>query len=486
MRGAAGATRPATDAAGDAAGRRRRRRPTVCDHGAVAPRGDGLLTHDLLPGEKGPQDACGVFGVWAPGEEVAKLAYFGLYALQHRGQESAGIATVQRRAAPRLQGHGPRLAGLRRDRAQRADRAHRARAHAGTRPPAAAPGRTPSRRSAPTAGGTVALGHNGNLTNTAELVDLVAERYGAPAPRRARPRQHDRHRARHRAARGRPGPHARGDGARGAAAAARRVLPRLHGREHALRRPRPAGRPPARARPPRARLGRRERDRRRWTSSARRSCARSSRASSSPSTPTACAPRGSRRSTAPAASSSTSTSPAPTPRSPAGPCTRRASRWAASSRASTPSTPTSSSRCRSPARPAAVGYAAESGIPFAQGLTKNAYVGRTFIQPSQTLRQLGIRLKLNPLREVIRGKRLVVVDDSIVRGNTQRALVRMLREAGAAEVHVRISLAAGEVAVLLRHRLRVAARSSSRTASASRRSARRSAPTRSATSRSRA
>jgi amidophosphoribosyltransferase len=72
---------------------------------------------------------------------------------------------------------------------------------------------------------------------------------------------------------------------------------------------------------------------------------------------------------------------------------------------------------------------------------KNAYVGRTFIQPSQTIRQLGIRLKLNPLREVIRGRRLVVVDDSIVRGNTQRALVRMLREAGAAAVHVRISSA---------------------------------------------
>jgi amidophosphoribosyltransferase len=73
------------------------------------------------------------------------------------------------------------------------------------------------------------------------------------------------------------------------------------------------------------------------------------------------------------------------------------------------------------------------------GLVKNSYVGRTFIQPSQTIRQLGIRLKLNPLRDVVRGKRLVVVDDSIVRGNTQRALVRMLREAGALEVHVRIS-----------------------------------------------
>ena len=89
--------------------------------------------------------------------------------------------------------------------------------------------------------------------------------------------------------------------------------------------------------------------------------------------------------------------------------------------------------------PAAIGYAERSGIPYSAGLVKNAYVGRTFIQPSQTIRQLGIRLKLNPLRDVIRGKRLVVVDDSIVRGNTQRAIVRMLREAGAVEVHVRIS-----------------------------------------------
>lgn len=89
--------------------------------------------------------------------------------------------------------------------------------------------------------------------------------------------------------------------------------------------------------------------------------------------------------------------------------------------------------------PAAVGYAQESGIPFGQGLMKNAYVGRTFIQPSQSIRQLGIRLKLNPLRSVIEGKKLIVVDDSIVRGNTQRALIKMLRDAGAAEVHVRIA-----------------------------------------------
>jgi amidophosphoribosyltransferase len=89
--------------------------------------------------------------------------------------------------------------------------------------------------------------------------------------------------------------------------------------------------------------------------------------------------------------------------------------------------------------PAAIGYAQASGIPYGQGLVKNSYVGRTFIQPSQTIRQRGIRLKLNPLRGVIAGQRVVVVDDSIVRGNTQQAIVAMLREAGAAEVHVRIS-----------------------------------------------
>jgi amidophosphoribosyltransferase len=88
---------------------------------------------------------------------------------------------------------------------------------------------------------------------------------------------------------------------------------------------------------------------------------------------------------------------------------------------------------------AAGGYAEASGIPFGEGLMKNRYVGRTFIQPSQSMRQLGIRLKLNPLREAIRGRRLVVVDDSIVRGNTTKAIVGMLREAGASQVHVRIT-----------------------------------------------
>ena len=89
--------------------------------------------------------------------------------------------------------------------------------------------------------------------------------------------------------------------------------------------------------------------------------------------------------------------------------------------------------------PAAEGFARASGIPFGQGLVKNRYIGRSFIAPNQELRARAVRMKLNPLRENIRGKRLVVVDDSIVRGTTQHQLVRMLREAGAREVHLRIT-----------------------------------------------
>lgn len=89
--------------------------------------------------------------------------------------------------------------------------------------------------------------------------------------------------------------------------------------------------------------------------------------------------------------------------------------------------------------PAALGFSAASGIEYTDGIVKNRYVGRTFIQPTQEMRQLGIRLKLNPLPSVIRNKRLVVIDDSIVRGNTSKRLVQMLRDAGAKEVHLRIT-----------------------------------------------
>jgi amidophosphoribosyltransferase len=90
------------------------------------------------------------------------------------------------------------------------------------------------------------------------------------------------------------------------------------------------------------------------------------------------------------------------------------------------------------ATPAAIGYALQSGIPYTEGLIKNRYIGRTFIQPNQGLRERGVGLKFNPLPEVLRGKRVVVVDDSIVRGTTTRPIIELLRRAGATEVHVRI------------------------------------------------
>ena len=89
--------------------------------------------------------------------------------------------------------------------------------------------------------------------------------------------------------------------------------------------------------------------------------------------------------------------------------------------------------------PAAVGYAHESGIPFRMGLIRNHYVGRTFIEPEQAIRDFGVKLKLNPVRELLEGKRIALVDDSIVRGTTSRKIVRLLREAGAAEIHMRVS-----------------------------------------------
>jgi amidophosphoribosyltransferase len=88
---------------------------------------------------------------------------------------------------------------------------------------------------------------------------------------------------------------------------------------------------------------------------------------------------------------------------------------------------------------AALGYSRESGLPFELGMTRNHYVGRTFIEPKQSIRNFGVKVKLNPVQSLIRGRRVVLIDDSIVRGTTSRKIVRMMREAGAAEVHLRIS-----------------------------------------------
>jgi len=403
----------------------------------VAPRGDGLLSHELLPGEKGPQDACGVFGVWAPGEEVSKLAYFGLYALQHRGQESAGIATSNGQQLLVYKDMGL-VSQVFNESALNALTGHLAIGHTRYSTTGASTWENAQPTLGATAGGTIALGHNGNLTNTAELVDLVAERYGSQR--------------RGELARGNTTDTAlvtallAGDPDHTLEATALEVLPRLRGAfclvfidERTLY----AARDPQGVRP--LVLGRLERG---WVVASEISALDIVGASYV-------------REVEPGelicidADGLRSSRFAPVDRAGcvfeyvylARPDTSIAGRSVHSARVEMgrqlarefPVDADIVIPVPESGTPAAVGYAAESGIRFAQGLTKNAYVGRTFIQPSQTLRQLGIRLKLNPLREVIRGRRIVVVDDSIVRGNTQRALIRMLREAGAAEVHVRIS-----------------------------------------------
>jgi len=403
-------------------------------------RGDGRLTHEVLPGEKGPQDACGVFGVWAPGEDVARLTYFGLYALQHRGQESAGIATSDGSTILVFKDMGL-VSQVFDDAALSSLRGHVALGHTRYSTTGSSTWENAQPTLGPTGAGTVALGHNGNLTNTPALMDLARDRYGtdlrgelgrgsstdtAVITTLLRGEQDD------------PDPSL----VRNALA----VLPLLEGafslvfideqtlyaaRDRYGLRPLVLGRLPAG-----------------WAVASETAALDIVGATFV-------------REIEPGELLTINEDGLASHRfadpRPAGcvfeyvylarPDTRIAGRSINSSRLEMGRTlarehpvaadlviPTPDS-----GTPAAIGYAQASGIPFAQGLVKNAYVGRTFIQPTQTIRQLGIRLKLNPLREVIEGKRLVVVDDSIVRGNTQRALVRMLREAGAAEVHVRSS-----------------------------------------------
>jgi len=147
--------------------------------GAVA-RGDGRLSHDLLPGEKGPQDACGIFGVWAPGEEVAKLTYYGLYALQHRGQESAGMAVSNGSQILVYKDMGL-VAQVFDETSLESLKGHIAVGHCRYSTTGGSTWENAQPTLGATSGGTVALGHNGNLTNSLELRDLVAERYGAAA-----------------------------------------------------------------------------------------------------------------------------------------------------------------------------------------------------------------------------------------------------------------------------------------------------------------
>jgi amidophosphoribosyltransferase len=397
-------------------------------------RPDGLLNHNVLGEDKGPQDACGVFGVWAPGEEVAKLSFYGLYALQHRGTESAGIATSDGERILIFKDMGlvsqvfteGDLATL---------KGNLAIGHCrySTTGSSTWVNAQPTLR--PTNYGTLALAHNGNLTNTGDLAELVQKLEGSATSMSGITTDTEIMTALIAL-----------QDEKNVEASALAVLPQLEGAfslvfmdEQTLyaARDRHGVRPLV--------LGKLETGwvvasesaaldivgaafvreiepgefiaidvngvrSQRWAEAQPKGCLFEYVYLARPDT--TIAGSGIHKTRVAIGAQLAKEAPAeadlviPVPES---------------------------------GTPAAIGYAKESGIPFGLGLVKNSYVGRTFIQPSQTIRQLGIRLKLNPLREIIEGKRIVVVDDSIVRGNTQRAIVRMLREAGAREIHVRIS-----------------------------------------------
>ena len=397
-------------------------------------RPDGLLNHNYPGDDKGPQDACGVFGVWAPDEEVAKLTFYGLYALQHRGTESAGIATSD----------GDRIVvfkdmGLVSQVFTESDLA--------TLPGDLAIGHTrcsttgsstwvnaqPTLR--PTKSGTLALAHNGNLTNTGDLAEMVSKLESPAKNERGATTdteimtaliglQHEKN----------------------VEASALAVLPLLEGafslvfmdeRTLYAARDRHGVRPLV--------IGKLERG---WVVASESAALDIVGAAFvrevEPGEFLIINEDGIR----------SQMWAVPEPKGCifeyvylARPDTSIAGQSVHATRVRIGKKLAIEAPVKADlvipvpesGTPAAIGYAQESGIPYGLGLVKNSYVGRTFIQPSQTIRQLGIRLKLNPLREIIEGKRIVVVDDSIVRGNTQRAIVRMLREAGALEIHVRIS-----------------------------------------------
>jgi len=397
-------------------------------------RPDGLLNHNVLGDDKGPQDACGVFGVWAPGEEVAKLSFYGLYALQHRGTESAGIATSDGERILIFKDMGlvsqvfteGDLATL---------KGNLAIGHCrySTTGSSTWVNAQPTLR--PTKYGTLALAHNGNLTNTGDLAELVQKLEGSATSMSGVTTDTEIMTALIAL-----------QDEKNVEASALAVLPQLEGAfslvfmdEQTLyaARDRHGVRPLV--------LGKLETG---WVVASESAAldivgaafvreiepgefvvinsngVRSQLWAEAQ-------PKGclfeyvylARPDTTIAGSGIHKTRVA---------IGAQLAREAPAEADLVIPVPESGT-------PAAIGYAKESGIPFGLGLVKNSYVGRTFIQPSQTIRQLGIRLKLNPLCEIIEGKRIVVVDDSIVRGNTQRAIVRMLREAGAREIHVRIS-----------------------------------------------
>lgn len=443
-----------------------------------------LAQHDS---EDKPHDECGVFGVWAPGEDVARLTYFGIYALQHRGQESAGIAASDGSKILVYKDMGL-VSQVFKDRDLASLQGHLALGHVRYSTAGMSSWQNAQPTLGPTAFGTLAMAHNGNLVNTRGLLEELLPAEGKPAGKPAagdpsgkpaasatpatRPfasRKLEESAAQTVADVKEQKAHGLQDsssdtmllmkliesvsthavsigGEPPMLSVMREILPKLDGAyslafidETTLY----AARDPQGIRP--LVMGRLSNG---WVVASETAALDIVGASFvreiAPGELIAINENGVHSETFAQAT-------------PAGcvfeyvylarPDTTIARRSIAAARRSmgaalarehpveadlVMATPDSGT-------PAAIGYAEESGIPFGQGLVKNAYVGRTFIQPTQAMRQMGIRLKLNPLRSVIEGKRLIVVDDSIVRGNTQRAVIQMLRAAGAAEVHVRIS-----------------------------------------------
>ena len=400
---------------------------------------DGCSKAHLDPvGDPKPKEECGVFGVWAPGEEVAKLTYYGLFALQHRGQESAGIAVSNGQRVMVFKDMGlvsqvfdePTLNSL---------TGHLAVGHTRYSTTGASVWKNAQPTYRATSSGGLALGHNGNLTNTGELEAWLRERDAtqAVAHKESMDSTNDTSLVTALIS-------TYADA--GLWAAAKAVLPRLRGAfcftfmdDNTLyaARDRHGIRPLV--------LGRLERG---WVvgseTAARDIVGAPVIRAGVPGEVLAVVGGGLRSERFAEA----------TPKGClfeyvylARPDTMIARRRVHTARVEIGRTLALEAPVDADVVigvpesgiPSSHGYAEASGIPYSRGIVKNAYVGRTFIQPSQTIRQLGIRLKLNPIRDVIEGKRVVVVDDSIVRGNTQRALVKMLREVGATEVHVRIS-----------------------------------------------
>jgi len=379
-----------------------------------------------------PSEACGVFGVWAPGERVANLVYYGLYALQHRGQESAGMAVADGNSLLVYKDMGL-VSQVFDETTLQTLQGHLAIGH--TRYSTTGSSRWENAQPAfktNAAGGGLAVAHNGNLTNTASLVARLG---GQPTCRP--PASSDTEVVAELLV---------GEADLPLEEAVVRTMPRLEGayslvlmdertlygvRDPNGFRPLVIGKLPGG-----------------WVIASETAALDIVGASFvrevDPGEVVAVDERGlrSRRFSEPdphlcvfeyvylaRADTTLAGRSVHQVRRELGACLAREAPVEGDLVIGVPDTATS----------AAAGYAEASGIPFGEGLMKNRYVGRTFIQPTQTMRQLGIRIKLNPLRETIRGRRLVVVDDSIVRGNTTKAIVGMLREAGALQVHVRIT-----------------------------------------------